>query len=58
MSDDESTNPELTCWFCTKGLHDDCMKDKIPVKAILEADCSFGTEYEICECHKNNHKKQ
>ncbi len=56
MSDDESTNPELTCWFCTKGLHDDCMKDKIPTTAILEADCSFGTDYETCECHKRDHK--
>ncbi len=56
MSDDESTHTELTCWFCTKGLHEDCMKDKIPTTAILEADCSFGTDYETCECHKRDHK--
>lgn len=52
---DESTNPELTCWFCTKGLHDDCMKEKIPVNIILEADCSFSTGFEVCECYKRDH---
>jgi len=55
LSDDESTHTELTCWFCTKGLHNDCMKDKIPTTS-LETDCSFGTDYETCECYKREHK--
>ncbi len=53
---DESTNPELTCWFCTKGNHDDCMKN-IPVSSG-EDDCSFSIVHLACECYNNKHKKR
>ncbi len=53
---DESTQPEHTCWFCTKGNHDDCMVN-IPVSSG-EDDCSFSIIHLRCECHKNDHKKQ
>jgi len=56
MSDDESTHPELVCWFCTKGRHEDCMK-KIPYSSG-EIDCSFSTVHYDCECFKNGHNKK
>ncbi len=45
---DESTHPELTCWFCQKGRHDECMK-QIPMNSY-EADCSFSVINKECEC--------
>ena len=48
MSDDESTHPELVCWFCRKGRHEDCMK-KIPYNS-KEEDCSFSIVFHECEC--------
>lgn len=53
MSDDESTHPELVCWFCRKGRHEDCMK-KIPFSSHLDQsvprDCSFDVETKECVC--------
>ncbi len=54
MSDDESTHPELVCWFCRKGRHEDCMK-KIPFSSHLDQpkDCSFDVEAKECVCYCN-----
>lgn len=51
---DESTNPELTCWFCTKGRCYECM-NHIPIDN-KEDDCSFSTKFVECECAMNGHK--
>ncbi len=60
MSDDESTHPELVCFFCRKGRHEDCMK-KIPFSSHLDhsvaEDCSFDVEAKECECYCNKNKE-
>ncbi len=53
---DESTNPELTCWFCTKGRHKDCM-NSIPINSY-EDDCSFSVKFLECECHRSGCNKK